>query len=287
MMDGIIYKAVGGHYFVMTGQGEYRCYLRGRFRKKILVGDYVSIAPQEGNTWVIEKVKPRRTELVRPPIANVNQAVIIFSFIEPGLNLFLLDRFLLQSEAAGIKPVIVFNKIDLARSSDLPLAYEQQVGYRVIETSAKTGQGIDELASVLEGQISVFAGPSGVGKSSLLNAIQPGLGLQIGDISAKLKRGRHTTRHIELIRLNNGGLVADTPGFSNLRLPPGLKSTTLACYFPDLEPHALNCRFSGCVHHKEPGCAVKKALADGRILPTRYENYIALLKEVVQQEGRY
>lgn len=288
MVKGTVFKTVGGYYFVRTGEGEYRCYLRGRFRlkKQVLVGDRVSLIPQEKNTGVIEKIEPRQTQLFRPPVANVKLAIIVFSLTQPDPNLFLLDRFLLQSEIAGVKPVIVFNKIDLVHTSDNPACY-RNTGYMVIVTSAKTGQGISELESVLQGQVSVFAGPSGVGKSSLLNSIQPGLSLKTGEISSKSKRGKHTTRHVELLRLDNGGMVADTPGFSNLYLPSGLTSTALAHYFPDLQVHALNCRFSGCVHYKEPGCAVKKALADGKIVPTRYENYIALLKEVIQQERRY
>jgi len=288
MIKGTVYKALGGYYFVRTGRGEYRCYLRGRFRrqKQVLVGDRVGLIPQGKNTGVIEELEPRKTELYRPPVANVDLAIVIFSLAQPDPNLFLMDRFLLQGEIAGVKPVIVFNKTDLVQSKEEYLDYER-VGYMVIFTSTKTGEGISKLSNILKDRVSVFAGPSGVGKSSLLNAIQPGLSLKTGEISSKLKRGKHTTRHVELLRLDNGGLVADTPGFSNLYLPPDLKSVELASYFPDLQAHALNCRFSGCLHHKEPDCAVKEAVANGKIIPTRYEHYIALLKEVMQQERRY
>lgn len=289
MLEGTVYKAVGGYYFVMTDQGgNYRCYLRGRFRrhkKQVLVGDKVCFIPQDDNAGVIEELEPRRTRLFRPPVANVELAVIIFSLAEPPTNLFLLDRFLLQAEVAGIKPLICFNKSDLAATYPEAEIYDQ-VGYPVIITSAKTGEGIDQLKEFLRGRVSVFAGPSGVGKSSLLNAVQPGLSLKTGEISSKLKRGRHTTRHAELLRLEFGGLVVDTPGFSSLYLPPELEGITLSNYFPDLQFFAGECRFSGCLHYKEPGCTVKKAALEGKIVASRYEHYLMLLEEVIQQERR-
>lgn len=289
MIRGTVFKTLGGYYFVWTEQGEYRCYLRGRFRrhkKQVLVGDRVSIIPQDENTGVIEVLEPRRTRLFRPPVANVDLAVIVFSLAQPDPNFLLLDRFLLQAEVAGVKPVICFNKIDLVQASEEPEIYKK-VGYPVIVTSVKTGEGINKLSNILKDKVSVFAGPSGVGKSSLLNAVQPGFSLKTGEISAKLKRGKHTTRHVELLRLDNGGLVADTPGFSNLYLPPELSSNNLASYFPDFQKHAVYCRFSGCLHNKEPDCAVKRAVQEGKIVPTRYEHYIVLLNEVIQQERRY
>ncbi|MTI84589.1 MAG: ribosome small subunit-dependent GTPase A [Firmicutes bacterium] len=288
MIKGVVFKALGGYYFVRTGKDEYRCYLRGTLRKKgqVFVGDKVAFLPQEEHTGVIEKIEPRETQLMRPPVVNVNQAVIIFSLTQPKPNLFLLDRFLLQAEVAGLRTLICFNKIDLVESSNVPQIYET-VGYPLIITSTKTGQGINELSSALKDNISVLAGPSGVGKSSLLNAVQPGLSLKTGEISTKLKAGKHTTRHVELLRLDNGGLVADTPGFSNLYLPEEIKGTDLVYYFPDFNDLSLNCRFSGCLHNREPGCAVKEGVLDGRIIASRYEHYIILLNEVTKRERRY
>jgi ribosome biogenesis GTPase len=288
MITGTVFKTLGGYYFVRAQHGEYRCYLRGRFRRKnkVLVGDNVIFEPQDNNTGVIEEVQPRKTRLYRPPVANVNRAIIVFSATQPNPNLFLLDRFLLQGEIAGVEPVICLNKIDLVEKSDIPSLY-RWAGYTVIVTSAKTGQGINELDDALKDNISVLAGPSGVGKSSLLNSLQPDLSLETGEISSKLKAGRHTTRHVELLRLKNGGFVADTPGFSNLNIPREIKSTELGHYFPDFEDFSPHCRFSGCLHHREPECAVKQAVDEGKIVGTRYEHYITLLHEVIEQERRH
>lgn len=289
MRKGTVFKAFGGYYFVRTEQNDYRCYLRGRFKhckKQVLVGDKVNIRLENSKEGVIESLEPRTTQLYRPPIANVNLVIIIFSLKQPDVNFYLLDRFLVQSEAAAIRPVICFNKSDLAQYSEVPQIYKK-VGYEIIVSSAKTGQGITQLRSILKERISVLAGPSGVGKSSLLNAIQPGLSLKTGDISTKLKRGKHTTRHVELLTLDNGGLVADTPGFSNIYLPAELKIDELANYFPDIHEFAINCRYTGCLHFKEPDCAVKKALYDSKIVATRYEHYIMLLNELMEQERRY
>ena len=301
-MKGTIIKAYGGFFFVMVEDRVLRCKIRGRIRKhygQVLIGDEVDLelaacpAGAKGTSGavnddgVITDIYPRSSELVRPPVANVNQAVIIFSVDHPKPNTVLLDRFLLQTYKAGIDPVLCFNKMDLIDFGDLDFFEDYApAGYPVLKVSAKTGRNIDSLKQVLKGKISVFAGPSGVGKSSLLNALEPGLHLKTGAISQKLKRGRHTTRHVELMPLDCGGMVADTPGFSSMHLP-AIRREELANCYPEFNDYKTDCRFSGCLHHREPDCAVKEAVAEGLIPLLRYQQYTMLLQEVIEAERRY
>ncbi len=291
-MDGVIIKAYGGFYFVWTGGRVIKCAIRGKIRRlrgQALVGDRVLVKPVNDAEGVVEDILPRSTELVRPPVANVEQSVIVFAIGNPEPNPVLLDRFLVQSQAAGIIPMICFNKNDLAGDaehvkSDILKQY-QKTGHSVFWVSAKTG-ALDGLREALKGRISVFAGPSGVGKSSLLNILQPGLELKTGDISSKLKRGKHTTRHVELIPLAGGGLVADTPGFSSMHLP-SMRREDLAGYFNEFAIFEDGCKFTGCLHHREPGCAVKAAVERGEIAALRYRHYLDFLAEVIEAERRY
>jgi len=289
-MDGVIIKAVGGFYFVRAGDQIYRCSIRGKIRLQkgqAMVGDMVSVILMGDDDGVVEKILPRRNELVRPLIANVDQAVVIFATKQPDPSALLLDRFLVQVRAAEINPVICFNKFDLAENEEPELiSHYDKTGYPVIRVSAITGQGIESLRKILKGRINVLAGPSGVGKSSLLNTLQPGLELQTGDISLKLRRGKHTTRHVELIPLEQGGLVADTPGFSNVDLP-ALSREELPGYYPEFNSYADRCRFNGCLHYREPGCAIKEAVRKGYVSMLRYQNYLNLLEEVIESERRY
>ncbi|MTI79812.1 MAG: ribosome small subunit-dependent GTPase A [Firmicutes bacterium] len=290
MIEGIVIKAYSGYYYVQSDSEQWVCRLRGKFRltkETVLVGDQVKVKPAEKNTGTVYEVLSRRNKLLRPPVANVDQAVITFAVSNPEPNLDLLDRFLVMAEGAGIMPVICLNKVDLL-DIDEPEWMEvyRQVGYTVIATSAKGKKGIAEIKDVLKDKISVFAGPSGVGKSSLLNSIHPGLELKTGDISRKLKRGKHTTRHVELIPLESGGLVADTPGFSSLQLPE-IASTDLAYYFPEMEEFVGSCRFNSCSHNKEPHCAVKEAVQSGEIDYRRYNSYLQFLKEIIDKERRH
>lgn len=289
-MEGIVIKGYSGFYYVRIGKDLWECSLRGRFRlekQQVLVGDRVVVKQRHGLKGVIDKVLPRRTFLIRPPVANVERAVIIFAAMDPDPNLPLLDRFLLLAAAAGVEPVICFNKADLAKEKVQEMTgLYRKVGYHVFYTSAKQKVGLEDLQSVLNEGISVLAGPSGVGKSSLLNAIAPGLSLKTGEISQKLGRGKHTTRHVELLSLPSGGLVADTPGFSSLYLPK-MKREELADFFPEFIKYMNGCRFNGCLHNQEPDCAVKNAVAQGDISEQRYNNYLMFLKEVIEQERRY
>jgi ribosome biogenesis GTPase len=283
MQEGIVIRAVGGFYFVDTPAGEFRCYLRGRIKRELalLVGDRVMISPVDRENAVIEAVLPRQNSLIRPPIANVDLCIVVAALANPSLNLKLLDRFLVLIQSASLAAIICLNKIDLvpaAQVADIAAIY-RRAGFTVVPTSARTGTGIETLTGLLEGKISVVAGPSGVGKSSLLNQIQPGFALQVGEISRKLRRGRHTTRHVELLTLPGKGRVADTPGFTSLNLT-GIDRRELMYYFPEFIELAPECRYTPCLHWREPDCAVKKGVQQGQIDKGRYKHYLDFLQEL-------
>ncbi|MFZ5597424.1 MAG: ribosome small subunit-dependent GTPase A [Bacillota bacterium] len=286
-VEGIIVKAYGGFYFVSDNRNTWRCTLRGVFKHRkidVLVGDRVAAVVDEFGGGVVEEVYPRRNALIRPPVANVDRAVIVFAVMEPDPSALLLDRFLVHVRCEDIEPVICINKMDLWRGKAVEI-YDvyTSAGYRVILTSTVDKTGIEDLRRVLEKGVSVFAGPSGVGKSSLLNAVKPGLSLKTGEVGGKLKRGRHTTRNVELLFLGQDGLVADTPGFTSLYLPE-IKKEDLAMYFPDMENYIYSCRFNGCIHWTEPDCAVKTAVDKNMIDRGRYARYLEILKEVMERE---
>lgn len=297
MISGILLKGYSGFYYVFAEGRVWECSLRGRFRireQEFLPGDRVKILPGTGHKGTIENVEERRNSLTRPTIANVDQAFLVFAMVSPEPDLNLLDRLILQVTAAGIKPVIILNKVDLARAqgnenqkifSVEGLDFYRELGYDLIKVSTQTGEGIPEALKHLEGQVTVLAGPSGVGKSSLVNALSPGMELKTGEVSRKLKRGRHTTRHVELM-VCGGGLLADTPGFSSLYLPT-MKREELTDYFPEFQEVHGECRFANCMHHKEPDCVVKAAVEAGTIQKSRYEHYCQFLEEVIAAERRY
>lgn len=291
MQIGIVVKAYGGFYYVQSEKKVWECVLRGRFRvakQHALVGDKVEFREKDHDSGTIERIFPRRTVLNRPMVANVDNAIIVFAARDPHPNALLLDLFLIQSEeAAIIKSFICFNKVDLGMEEieELVQIY-QKAGYEVLATSAKEGTGLERLREILYNGIAVMAGPSGVGKSSLLKAISPSLYLKTGEVSSKSGQGRHTTRHVELLRLPEGGLVVDTPGFSRLGLPE-IKLEEMASYFPEFQSYICNCQFSGCLHFKEPGCSVKMAVEDGRISAQRYNNYVGFLNIITEQKRRY
>ena len=293
MINGKIIKGIGGFYYVDTELGIYECRARGIFRKdKItpLVGDRVkiSIVDEESKKGVVEEIDKRYTELVRPPIANVDKALIVFAITNPKPNLSLLDRFIVLAEKENLEIVIVLTKADLDKDSmldELKGIYELS-GYKVIPVSNKTKLNIDKIKEELKNNVVVFAGPSGVGKSSLLNEIDKNFKLQIGEVSDKIKRGKHTTRHAELLKLEYGGMVADTPGFSSLTLDD-IEDVELKSYFIEFDEFD-DCRFgSRCVHENEPSCSVKEAVEEGKISKKRYDSYIQLLNEIRQGKRRY
>lgn len=297
MITGILLKGYSGFYYVYAEGRVWECSLRGRFRiqgQEFLTGDRVQILPGTGNRATIEKVEGRQNSLVRPTIANVDQAFLVFALITPRPDLNLLDRLLIQVSEVGIKPVIILNKVDQAEEQSVAtqdvdsvssLDFYQKMGYDLVKVSAKTGQGIAEVREHLKGKVTVLAGPSGVGKSSLVNALEPDLELKTGEVSRKMKRGRHTTRHVELMVCGEG-LIADTPGFSSLFLPK-MKREELTLYFPEFSDVPGKCRFTSCLHHKEPDCAVKAAVEMGEIEKSRYEHYCIFLEEVIAAERSY
>nr|WP_288305370.1 ribosome small subunit-dependent GTPase A [uncultured Romboutsia sp.] len=287
MINGKIIKGIGGFYYVDTEKGLYECRARGIFRKnKItpLVGDRVSISvvDEENKKGVVEEIEKRDTELVRPPIANVDKALIVFAIKNPAPNLSLLDRFIVLAEKENLEIVIVFTKVDLDADGELleelKSIYEVS-GYKVIPVSNKLKLNIDKIKEELKENTVVFAGPSGVGKSSLLNEVDKNFELKTGEVSDKIKRGKHTTRHAELLKLECGGMVADTPGFSSLTLDD-IDESELKEYFIEFDKYD-DCRFgSRCIHENEPSCAVKEAVENGEISKKRYESYIQLLNEI-------
>jgi len=294
MINGKIIKGIGGFYYVDTEKGLYECRARGIFRKnKItpLVGDRVSISvvDEENKKGVVEEIEKRDTELVRPPIANVDKALIVFAIKNPAPNLSLLDRFIVLAEKENLEIVIVFTKVDLDADGELleelKSIYEVS-GYKVIPVSNKLKLNIDKIKEELKENTVVFAGPSGVGKSSLLNEVDKNFELKTGEVSDKIKRGKHTTRHAELLKLECGGMVADTPGFSSLTLDD-IDESELKEYFIEFDKYD-ECRFgSRCIHENEPSCAVKEAVENGDISKKRYESYIQLLNEIRSGKRRY
>lgn len=274
--SGRIMKALSGFYYVQTEQGMVECKARGRFRKERitpLVGDWVDVTVEHGK-GMVEEIHPRRNSFVRPAVANLDLLVLLASQVIPVTEPFLIDRVTAIAGNQNVPVVICVNKSDLPSQGRLAEIY-QRAGYDVVVTSAVTQQGIDTLRQLIRGKVVAFTGNSGVGKSSLLNCLAPELSIQTGEVSEKLGRGRHTTRHIELFPLEDGTFVADTPGFSSFdtdQMEIVLKEN-LQYAFPDFAPYLGQCQFHDCAHRKEPGCAVTQALRDGKIEPTRYESY--------------
>lgn len=281
---GLLLKDVGGRYTVRTGSGELvECRARGLFRlEKIspLAGDQVELTWEETGEAVISAILPRKNTLVRPPLANLDKLFLVVSLKDPAPNTLVIDKLTAIAEKKGIEPVLVLNKIDLEDPTELQDAY-RKAGFAVYTVCGKTGEGIEPLRAQLAGGICAFTGNTGAGKSSLLNRIAPELALATGEISKKLGRGRHTTRTVELFPLA-GGYTADTPGFSSVdlgRYEVILKEELAGC-FREFAPHQERCRFAGCLHVGELGCAVAKAVEDGEIPPSRYRSYRALYEEV-------
>ncbi len=280
----MVLKGIGGFYTVYLEDGQkITCTPRGRVKKagmNLLAGDRVMV-DRAGGEGTIEEILPRRTELYRPAIANVDQVVIVMAVKKPDLNLFLLDRLLVLAEDQHLDAPICLNKMDLVKPGDFREVAEtyRGIGYRVLKSSALLSRGIAEIRELLRDKVSVVAGPSGAGKSTLLNRLFPDLHLKTADISSKLKRGRHTTRHVELIPLDSGGVVADTPGFDQLKVK-GIPAANLPFLFPEIGRLGEECRFKGCLHRGEPGCRVREALAAGSLAVSRYDNYMGLLQEI-------
>ncbi|MCR4706250.1 MAG: ribosome small subunit-dependent GTPase A [Lachnospiraceae bacterium] len=286
-MQGKIIKGIAGFYYVYTEGGViYTCRAKGIFRKdgrKPLVGDDVemSVIDSEAKEGNVDKLLPRRSELIRPAVANVDQALVIFAINRPEPNFNLLDRFLIMMRQQNLPSVICFNKEDIANDSEKDLlteAYGSAAGH-LLFTSAKTGEGIDELKGLLQHKTTVMAGPSGVGKSSITNRLHPSAEMETGDISKKIGRGKHTTRHSELFGMDDDTFIMDTPGFSSLDLFD-LEKEELQSFYPEFAPFEAGCRFQGCMHIAEPVCGVKEALSEGKISKLRYDIYCQLFEEL-------
>ncbi|MCC2825353.1 ribosome small subunit-dependent GTPase A [Faecalicatena orotica] len=292
-MQGKIIKGIAGFYYVHVAEsGIYECKAKGAFRNqkvKPLVGDNIrlDVLDEEEKKGNIEEILPRKNELIRPAVANIDQALVIFAAAKPKPNFNLLDRFLILMQYQKVPAVVCFNKQDMVNEEELKLlrATYESADYPVLFTSAAKEEGIQAIRELLKGKTTTVAGPSGVGKSSLINLLSPEAGMETGDISRKIERGKHTTRHSELFALDKDTFICDTPGFSSIYLPE-MEKEELGTYFPEFAEYEPFCRFQGCAHIHEPGCGVKEALEEKKISSIRYENY-KLLYEELKDKRRY
>ncbi len=290
MLQGRVIKAYNSFFYVQTDMGLVTCKLRGKFKMSrrelgVVPGDWVSLDALSDGTGVIEEVQPRIQLLKRPAVANLTQVVLTFAAAQPDLHPLLLNRFLVLAEWSGMDKILIcVNKIDLFAGNENNFLQDYRaIGYDVLPVSAREGKGLEALRQRLRGETTVFAGPSGVGKSSLLNAIDSRLALQTGAISEKIKRGRHTTRVAELLPYEGDGYIVDTPGFSAVDFM-GLELEELPACFPEFGPYLGKCRFSPCSHSHEPGCAVKEATETGAVAQERYEAYLAIRTEIQEAQ---
>lgn len=292
-MQGKIVKGIAGFYYVhVVESGLYECKAKGIFRKeklKPLVGDVVEIdildgTEKKGN---IVEVLERKNELIRPAVANIDQALVVFAVTKPKPHFNLLDRFLIMMEQKEIPVILCFNKKDIATDPEIQKLKEiyETCGYRIVFTSALEEENVDELKQLLHGKTTAIAGPSGVGKSSLINILQPDANMETGSISEKIERGRHTTRHSELIWIEEDTYIMDTPGFSSL-YTNDFEKEELKYYFREFAAYEGTCRFLGCDHVHEPGCKVKEAMEEGKIHQVRYKNYLEMYQEL-KNKRRY
>lgn len=290
MLKGRIVKALSGFYYVECDGIIHQCKARGKFRKKDLkplVGDYCDFNKEEGSDGYILSIDKRKNELVRPPIVNVDQALLVFSAKEPDFSSLLLDRFLMVIESKNIEPIICVSKIDLCDKESIEKKLEPYIiaEYKVVYISSKDHIGLDKIKDLLKERVTVITGQSGVGKSSLLNALDIRLNIDTNEISKALGRGKHTTRHVELIDMYDG-YVADTPGFSSLEIEG--EPIDIATAYHDFKELSYECKFRGCLHDSEPHCAIKEAVESGKISQERYDHYLMFLKEAKEnKEKRY
>lgn len=285
MTEGIILKGIGGFYYVDTADGLIECKARGRFRKTVgkpIVGDRVTleVQPEDGTGYLLD-IAPRKNSLVRPAVANLDLVVAVASAASPVTDPFLIDKVTAIAVHKEIGVLVVINKTDENPGDELFETY-QKSGIDVLRVSALTGEGIDALKARLRGRVAAFAGNSGVGKSSVLNRIDPQFGAEVGAISDRIGRGKHTTRHVELHPIEGGGYIADTPGFSSFETEQMdlVLAEDLQYAFPEFEPYIGQCQFTGCAHVKEKGCAVLAAVAAGEIAKSRHESYVKLYDSV-------
>lgn len=288
MPKGQIIKVLAGFYYVKDGNQYIQCRARGRFRNedvKPLAGDYCDYELRENNDGYVMELYPRINSLIRPPICNIDQALLVFSRKDPDFSTLLLDKFLLIYGQLQVKPIICISKMDMQSDDGIEGYIEEyrKAGYTVIPISSKEKQGIEEIKAIFKDKITVITGQSGVGKSSLINALDASLNLQTNEISKSLGRGKHTTRHVELIEMF-GGFVADTPGFSSFEIDMELVEAAKA--YPDFEKYSEECKFRGCLHESEPSCRVKQAVEDGDISKERYQHYLQYIQLIKKAKER-
>lgn len=289
MEQGIILKGIGGFYYVQMPDGSVvECKARGRFRKekiKPAVGDRVEVQHTEEGKGFLTEILPRKNSIIRPPIVNVDQAFVVVTPKDPQPNLLFIDKIIAICEVKNIDPVVVVNKTDLD-SGDVLIETYEKAGFPCIRACAPQGVGVEEIRERMKGKISFFAGASGIGKSSIINQLAPHIHMEVGDISQKISRGRHTTRHVELFPLEQGGYIADTPGFSSFELErlDVIKKEELIYGFREILPYDTQCKFTGCSHTVEKGCKVLEAVEKGEICRSRWESYKALYDELKQKK---
>lgn len=279
-MEGTIVKALSGFYYILSNDDIYECRARGRFRKEglsPLVGDVADFTPEPGLKGTVDAIRPRKNCFVRPAVANIDCMVVLCCGVNPVTDPFLADRVTALCESVGCEVIICINKSDLDPGDRLFEIYST-TGYRVIRTSAVTGQGLPQLLEAMSGKLCAFTGNSGAGKSSIINAMDSSLSIKVGEVSEKLGRGRHTTRHVEIFALPGGVRIVDTPGFSSFdtERTEHIAKDQLQYAFPEFEPYIGGCRFPDCAHLREPGCAVTQAVKDKAISQTRYDSYTRL-----------
>ena len=289
MREGIIVKALSGFYYVRTAEGLLECKARGRFRldgTSPLVGDRVRCSVDSAGRGRIDTVEERKNFFIRPAVANIDALIFVAANVNPVTDPFLIDRVSVIAEEADCELILCVNKTDLDPGTELEALY-RAAGYPVILTSADTGRGVEELRDAIRGKVCAFTGNSGVGKSSLLNRLSPGLGLKTAEVSEKLGRGKHTTRHVELFDLGEETYLADTPGYASfeLEMMKIIAKEELASDFREFRPYLNECRFQDCAHRKEPGCAVTEALRQGKIAASRYRSYERLYELSAQHKS--